>query len=173
VHLSHEAPLSASTTGRSSGLPSGRRILSVGEAINSKMETLRGKSARLDHFYRGLDIPMRNLPWDEDTRHTVEPFPFNNPHYLTERRRVQSFSRSCSIGADTDLDIPHNADRLRNTLKRDQSISRLKALNASLSDISRAREAESYERDFQRIQHKSRAISAYHQRVNGRVCHVL
>ena len=173
VYVPKSYPLSASTTGRSSAVPSSRRVLSVTDAIHAKMDTFRPSSGKLNHFYHGLEVPMRNLPWYEETRHTVEPFDGNNPQYLTDRRRIRSFSRSCSIGSAFDPDLPHNADKLITALRQNHSISRLRTLNQNQAELLKSREIEFDQRDLRRIESKSRAISAYHEKVNAKVCHVI
>ncbi len=89
------SPRSASTTGRSTG----RRILSVGEAVARGVADLRPPTGRLGSLFQGLTMPKRNLPWDEDNRYVTEPAEWlpHNPQVMSDRTRHRTLYRSMSL----------------------------------------------------------------------------
>jgi len=75
-------------------------ILSITGAIQDKMQSFRAASGRLNNFYGRLVVPHRNLPWEEDTRHTVQPVDWigNNPQVMSDRARHITINRAYMSG---------------------------------------------------------------------------
>jgi hypothetical protein len=173
VYKNHNPLMTASTTSKStSTLPSGMRVVSVLDSIQAKKNSLRAPSGRLDNFYRGLAVPMRNVPWVEDTTDTVVPGKHRNPQYYSDRSRHTTVNRALSINSVPDLSVPHVADKLRSQARRDFNKNAFRELSRQQSQRNRLRERISSDLDFRRVAFKSACIADYHDRVKGKVCHV-
>ena len=172
VYKSHAELMSPSTTGRSS-LPSGHRVVSITDAIQNNTNSLRARSGRLDAFYHGLNVPKRNLPWADDTRYITEPFDYVNPHYLTDRGRHTTVNRATSVGASPDWSIPQVMDRYRKDCKDDFQRTLAQRRSQLVDGAAKHRENAYEALDLRRVAYRSANIADYHERDNGRVCHVV
>lgn len=150
-HYAETARSSRSLSTASSDRSTGNRVRDICEAINSGIDKFRPSTGRLDCFYRNLHVPHRNLPWHEDTRHTVEPL-----------ISCDRFDRSGSI-AMSDRRRQLANQQYRNTMYRDQG-------NEVLLKA-KEKESNSFAKDLNRIAFKSKNISDYYQRVNRPMCH--
>lgn len=173
VYKNHATLRTASTTSKSSSIPSGLRVLSVTDAIQAKMKSLRAPSGRLDHFHHGLTVPMRNVPWIEETSHTVVPSQRMNPHYYSDRSRHTTVNRALSVGSVPDMSIPHIADQFRRDITRNYNKTEFRQASRNQSERNKARERISADLDLRRVAYKSACISDYHNRVGRKVCHVI
>jgi hypothetical protein len=175
VYRSHAALGTSTTTSKSqsSTLPSGLRVVSVFESIHANKKLLQAPSGRLDHFYHGLEVPMRNVPWKEETNHTVVPSGRLNPQYCSDRSRYATISRMLSVDGVPDVSIPHVADRVKRDASRISRNSAFHSLYREQSQRNRACEKKNEELDFKRVAYRSACIADYHDRVKGKVCHVI
>ena len=166
MYKKHNPLLTASTTSKStSTIPSGMRVVSVIDSIQAKLKSLRAPSGRLDHFYHGLSVPMRNVPWTEETSDTVVPGKHGNPQYLSDRSRHTTVNRALSINSVPDMSIPHVADNYRKQAKQNFKKSAYREVSRQQSQRNRVRERISSDLDFRRVAFKSACIADYHDRV--------
>ena len=172
VYKNHATIRTASTTGSSSAIPSGLRVWSVTDAIQAKMRSFRGPSGRLEHFHHGLSVPMRNIPWVEETDHTVVPSNHKNPQYFSDRSRHTTINRALSLGSVPDISVAHVADQLRRDLSRNYNKTCFREASHQQSHRNKARERIGADLDFKRVAYKAACIADYHSRVNSKVCHV-
>lgn len=165
--------LATPSTSTKSDIPSGQRIVSVADAMKAKIDSIRPCSGRLDAFYHGLSVPKRSLPWADSTWHTVEAFPGNNPQYLTDRGRHTTMNRILGLYGHQDISVAHMADRYNKQAREDAVFHRLRTRAASLDRLAQQRERASDELDLRRIAFASANLVDYHDRVGGKVCHVV
>ena len=176
VYKDHNVVSSASTTSKSSStstVASGHRVISVTDAIQARINSLRAPSGRLDNLYHGLRIPSRVAPWADDTRHTVEPHEFRNPQYMSDRTRHTTVNRAMSVNACGDLSIPHVADKQRRYASRRFNISTYRKFSRGQDIRANLREDISRELDMRRVAYKTACVADYHDRVGGKYCHVI
>jgi hypothetical protein len=166
---------SAKTTSHSTSagsVPSAHKLISVSEGIQMRMKSLEAPSGRLEYFYHGLHVPKRNVPWSEITEHTTVPFSHMNPQYFSDISRHTTVNRCLGIDGVPDMSIAHVADKYRKvagelfnkTVYRDNAVQQ--------SHRNKLRERIAADLDMKRVAFKSAALEDYHDRVNGKVCHV-
>jgi len=176
VYKNHAALKTSSTTSKStsqSQLDSGLRVVSIQDAIGSRIASLRAPSGRLDRFYHGLTVPMRNAPWMEDNRLTVEPLCAGNSQYLTDRGRHTTMNRAQSLGAFPDMSVPQVADRFNKQTNSNFNKTKYRERCREVEARAKRRNNVSDELDFRRVAHKSAFLRDYYDRVNGKYCHVV
>jgi hypothetical protein len=148
--------------------------LSITGAIQGKMQSLRASSGRLNNFYDGLTVPHRNLPWDEDTSHTVQPLPWigNNPQVMSDRGRHTTTKKGFEIGAFRDLAVPQFEDKERRRQLEEYKRTTYRDNREYSSKMASAREKAANELDLRRTAYSSASIMDYHNRVGRPFCHV-
>lgn len=176
VYKHHSSLNTSTTSGKStshSNIASGMRVVSIPDAVESRIKSLRAPSERLDRLYHGLAVPMRNVPWTEDNRHTVEPFGQANPQYLTDRARHTTMSRALSVGAFPDMSVPQIADRFNKCMKSQFNHTKYRERSREVTARAKRRNYAGDDLDLRRVAYKSAFIRDYYQRVNGKFCHVV
>ena len=175
VYKNHNPLISASTTSKSSSkstVDSGHRVVKVTDAIQAGIAPFRAASGRLDNLYRGLRVPWRMAPWNEDTRHTVEPNNHMNPQYMSDRSRHTTVNRALSVGAGPDGSIPQVIDKAKRDAFRNFNASTYRHFSKEQCARSHEREEIARDLDMRRVAYKTACVSDYHDRVGGRYCHV-
>ena len=176
VYKSYMDLNTSTTTGKSAAstsLGSGYKLISVADAIQARISSLRGPSGRLDYFYRDLNAPKRNVPWSEYTEHTTVPINVNcNPHYLSNRSRHTTVNRAMSVNSVPDLSIPHVADKFRREASDHFKKTGFRELANQQVTRNKLRERAGAEIDQRRVAYKTAVLTDYCDRVNGRFCHV-
>ncbi len=175
VYKYHADLKSAKTTGHSTSagsVPSGHKLISITDGIRMRMKSLQAPSGRLEYFYHGLHVPKRNVPWSEFTEHTTVPFGHGNPQFYSDISRHTTVNRCLGIDGMPDMSIPHVADKYRKVAGElfNKTVYRDNALQQSHRN--KLRERIGADLDMKRVAFKSAAIEDYHDRVNGKVCHV-
>lgn len=149
-------------------------VVSITGAIQRNMRTFRPSSGRLDNFYDDLVVPRRNLPWEEYTKHTVQPCEWipGNPQVMTDRVRHISTNMAFATDGILDQSLPIREDKVHRDRREmfNRSLYRSNSIEASQLKSKRERLAD--ELDRRRIAYKSASIMDYHDRVGGKYCHV-
>jgi len=149
-------------------------ILSITGAIQGQMRTFRPRSGRLDNLYDGLVVPHRNLPWEDYTRHTVQPCPWipGNPQIMTDRAR--HITTSMAFGTDfvCDPSLPIREDKVARDRRELFNRTMYRSNSVEASRLASQRDKVADELDQRRLAYKSASIMDYHDRVGGKYCHV-
>lgn len=172
-HIDLNTSTTSSKSTSQSNIASGMRVVSIHDAVGAGMKSLRAPSWRVDRFYKGLTVPMRNLPWMEDNRETVEPFSVDNPQYLTDRARHTTMNRAQSVGAFPDMSVPQVADRFNKSMKNDFKQTKYRERCRELEARAKRRNHACDDLDLRRVAYKSAFLRDYYDRVNGKYCHVV
>lgn len=175
VYKNHADLRSGKTTGHSTSVgsaTSGHKVISVSSGVRMRMKPLQAPSGRLEHFYHGLHVPKRNVPWSEFTEHTIVPFNHRNPQYCSDMSRHTTVNRCLGLDGVPDMSIPHVADKYRKVASDffNKTVYRDNAHEQSYRN--KLRERIGTDLDIKRVAFKSAVMADYHDRVNGKVCHV-
>lgn len=165
--------LSMRGTGRRQ-IASTRRVMSVSEAIKENMKELRAPTGRLSAFYNNLNVPMRNVPWYEDTRYVTEPLSYlpNNPSFMNDSERVKTLNESMGINSMPDLSVPHVFDKIKKNQIREFNKNRIRNRNELINKLKIEKQKKFIENDEQRVAYSTAQLIDYHDRLGSRICHV-
>ena len=148
-------------------------IVSITGAIQDHMRSFRAPSDRLDYRYNGLIAPRRHLPWEDYTKHTVQPCEWipGNPQVMSDSVRHLTTSmyfrdsgmRESSLSTRKDSCLQQRPDLRRSSRT---------ATVVDATHLASQRERVADELDQRRVAYKSACIMDYHNRVGGKYCHI-
>ena len=149
-------------------------VMSITGAIQDKMRTYRPVSGRLDNFYDDLVVPRRNLPWEDFTKHTVQPCEWisENPQVMTDRARHISTNMAFGITGPGAVYLPMQQDKASRDRREMFNRSLYRSNSIAASRLASQREIVADDLDQRRLAYKSASIMDYHDRVGGKYCHV-
>lgn len=153
-------PLRSASSARSEATTASS-FMSITGAIQANVFPIRAPSGRLTNLYEGLVVPQRNLPWEDYTKHTVQPCEWlpDNPQLMSDSTRHFT----------TSMMMQDTVSRIREELKKPPVSVRM-----SHEALTRAAQKEmvAEDLDLRRVAFKSAALMDYHDRVGRKYCHV-